>query len=104
MPTPTVLARVPVAVLSLGPLASGEVQGAQEQHDAQVAKHTWLKPVSSALFGGAFDPARLGFLDGLLTKLPASPLYQRPAGDARDWAVINAWAEDLSGKLASTSG
>lgn len=98
------LAQKPVAVLSLGPLSlPDEMQGAQEQLDAELAKYPWLKPVKARVFGGKFDPARLGFLDKLLTKLPASPLYHRPASDARDWAAISAWAGDLASRLGSVA-
>ncbi|NLT43851.1 MAG: flavodoxin [Anaerolineae bacterium] len=96
------LARLPVAVLSLGPLApQEEAQGAREQFDKELAKYPQLRPVATGVFGGKFDPATLGFLDNLLTKLPASPLYQRPASDARDWDAIRAWAEALADRLTA---
>jgi len=48
-----------------------------------LAKHTWLTPVTVALFGGADPPKR-----------------NRPAGrDARDWDAIRAWADGLRSAL-----
>ncbi len=94
------LARMPVAVLSLGPLSPSDLaEGAQEQWDAELAGYSWLKPIKAGLFGGKFDPTRLGFVDKVLTKLPPSPLRDRPAIDARDWEAIDAWAKELAAAL-----
>ena len=51
------------------------------------------------MFGGKYDPVKLRFPDSLLAKLPASPLHQAPASDARDWTAIRAWASDLAVRL-----
>jgi len=94
------LSRLPVALLSLGPLApETEAQGAREQFDKELAKYPQLRPVATGVFGGKFDPAGLGFLDNLLGALPASPLHGLPASDARDWEAIRAWANDVAAKL-----
>ena len=64
--------------------------------DAELAKFTWLKPVSVQLVGGRFDPTRLRFPYNLI---PA--LKQAPASDARDWEEIRAWAHSLPALLAA---
>ena len=95
----------PVAIFTLGPTRAGEGegQGVRAQLDQELAKFPWLKPVASELFGGKYDPAKLRFPDSLLARLPASPLYQMPASDVRDWTAIRAWASSLAAKLEPAS-
>ena len=97
------LAQRPVAVFALGPLSgdAAEMKGAREQLDKELAKLPSIKPVEVALFPGTFDPKKLRFPDNLLTLLPASPLYKRPASDQRDWAAIRGWAGSLPAKLTA---
>jgi menaquinone-dependent protoporphyrinogen oxidase len=52
--------------------------------------------LSSELFGGVYDPAKLRFPDTLLAKLPVSPLHDAPASDVRDWEAIRLWATQLA--------
>ena len=95
-----VLTQVPVAIFTLGPTrAEEDVAPVRAQMDEQLGKHPWLKPVAVALFGGKYDPSKLKFPVNLLAALPASPLYQAPASDIRDWDAIQAWASDLTTKL-----
>ena len=54
-------------------------------------------PVATAVFVGAYDPARLGFKDRMIAALPASPLHGETAHDDRDWDAIRAWVADLAG-------
>lgn len=91
----------PVAVFSLGPTGEGEEEweGVRGQLDKELAGFPWLEPVSVALFGGRYDPAKLGLFHRMLASLPASPLYQMPASDVRDWERIEAWANDLATTL-----
>jgi menaquinone-dependent protoporphyrinogen oxidase len=91
----------PVAVFSLGPTGEGEEEweGVQGQLDKQLAEFPWLEPVAVALFGGKYDPSRLGLFHRLLAALPASPLHEMPARDLRDWEEICAWANELAAKL-----
>jgi menaquinone-dependent protoporphyrinogen oxidase len=86
------LAARPVAIFALGPWHDDEKerQGAREQLDKALAKFTWLKPAAVEIVGGKFDPAKLTFPFNLI---PA--LKQMPAGDARDWPAIRAWAASL---------
>ena len=95
------LAQRPVAIFTLGPTQPDEKEweSVHAQLDQEMAKYPWLTPVALELFGGKYDPAKLRFLDKLLATLPASPLHQMPASDARDWTAIRAWASELAAKL-----
>ena len=97
----TALTERPVAVFTLGPTRAEELHSPEvrAQLDQELTKYPWLKPVAAELFGGKYDPAKLRFPDSLAAKLPASPLYNQPASDARDWAAIRAWASDLVVRL-----
>ena len=52
-------------------------------------------PASTAVFVGAYDPARLGFKDKMIAALPASPLHGETAHDDRDWEAIGVWSRKL---------
>ena len=80
----------PVSLFVLGPVqnAEKEWEGARQQLEKELAKLPWLKPVSTQVFGGSFDPARLGFPFNLIP-----PLRKMPAHDGRDWAAIREWAK-----------
>ncbi len=95
------LAQRQVAVFALGPLHETEEQwrNVRGQLDKELAQHAWLAPTAAAIFGGKYDPAKLRFSDKVLAMAPASPLYQIPACDLRDWAAIRLWAEGLAGKV-----
>ena len=82
----TELSSLPVAIFALGPLtdAEKEQQGSRTQLDHELAKVPWLAPVRIEVFGGVINPAKLHF-----------PFNHMSAGDARDWAVIRAWAGKL---------
>jgi len=71
----------PVAIFALGPTHTDEKerQGSRAQLDKELAK--------------------LRFPDNLIARLPASPLYNAPASDLRDWTAIRAWASNLVAKL-----
>jgi menaquinone-dependent protoporphyrinogen oxidase len=97
------LVKMPVAIFTLGPTRADEdVAPVRAQMDGQIAKYPWLKPMAVALFGGKYDPSKLKFPINLLAAIPASPLYQAPASDVRDWDAIEAWASDLTTKLQPT--
>jgi menaquinone-dependent protoporphyrinogen oxidase len=95
------LTQRPVAIFTLGPTHEGEEdwQAVREQLDKQLANYPWLDPVAVQLFGGKYDPDKLRFPDNLAAILPASPLYQAPASDVRDWDAIRDWVNDLTTKL-----
>ena len=85
------LAKRPVAVFAMGPLKlePAEVRESREQLDRALAKASWLQPVSIAIFGGVIDPAKMRF-----------PLTRLEAADARDWAAIRAWADEIAEAFA----
>jgi menaquinone-dependent protoporphyrinogen oxidase len=90
------LAARPVALFVLGPIHDKEEEfvTARRQLAKQLAKFPWFAPVAQEVFGGRWDPARLGFPFSLL---PA--MKNVPASDARNWTAIHAWAETLRDKL-----
>jgi menaquinone-dependent protoporphyrinogen oxidase len=85
------LAATHVAVFAMGPksLDDEDVAGARLQLERGLARFSEIKPVSTAIFGGVIDPAKLRF-----------PLNRLAASDARDWDAIRAWAADLASSLA----
>lgn len=95
------LQKRPLAIFSLGPTGEGEEEweGVRGQLEKELAGFPWLEPVAVALFGGRYDPAKLGLFHRMLASLPASPLYQTPASDVRDWERIQTWANDIAAKL-----
>lgn len=86
----------PVAIFALGPTHDPhdeeEWQDSWAQLKKALAKFPWLNPVALELFGGKYDPAKLGFPIKMLTG-------DEPASDIRDWTAIRAWANNLVGKL-----
>ena len=90
------LAHMPVALFALGPIkAEDGVDGSRAQLIEALAKLPVPTPASTAVFVGAYDPARLGFRDRMIAALPASPLHGETAHDDRDWETIRAWAVEL---------
>ncbi len=83
----------PVAVFALGPFHAEEkeFQEVQKQLDKVLAKFPWLTPKTIAVSGGAFDPQKLTFPYNLVPGLK-----KMAASDARDWAIIRAWANELA--------
>ncbi|MBC7216893.1 MAG: flavodoxin domain-containing protein [Candidatus Caldatribacterium sp.] len=99
-----VLSKRPVAIFALGPIRNDEQewQEACAQLKREIAKFSWLTPVALEMFGGKYDPTTLHFPDSLLASLPASPLHNQPASDARDWTAIRTWASNLIVALQPT--
>lgn len=97
----SVLSRKPVAVFAMGPLNDEEEEwsGAREQFRKALAPYTWLSPVATAVFGGAFDPVRLTFPHTIIR-----PLTRMPASDIRDWDAIRQWARDLVPLFSGSNG
>jgi menaquinone-dependent protoporphyrinogen oxidase len=91
----------PVAIFALGPWHDDEKerQEARGQLDKELLKFPWLTPAAVEVFGGKFDPAKLGFPYSLI-----GPLKKLPAEDARDWNAIRAWAGGLAAKLQPQRG
>jgi len=86
------LAKLPVALFALGPVHSEakEWLGAREQLAKELARFPWFTPVAQEVFGGRFDPAKLGFPFNLIP-----PMRKMPVSDVRDWTAIRAWASGL---------
>lgn len=84
------LVHLPVAIFALGPLSAGEKewQGSRAQLDRALAQAPWLTPTAVELFGGVINQAELHYL-----------FNHMPAGDARDWTAIRAWASGLGAAL-----
>jgi len=82
----------------LGPvrLDPADFTSAQSQAEKELAKHPWLGPAEVKVFGGRFDPQRMGFPFSLLRHLPVSPLRKMPAIDIRDWDAIHTWASGIA--------
>jgi menaquinone-dependent protoporphyrinogen oxidase len=94
-----------VALFTLGPTEGEEDSwdDVRKQLEEVMAKYQWMKPISSELFGGKYDPEKLRFPDSLLAILPVSPLHRMPASDVRDWEEIRAWAAQLASQLAAVA-
>jgi menaquinone-dependent protoporphyrinogen oxidase len=90
------LAEHPVALFVLGPVHDKEEEfvTARRQLAKQLAKFPWFAPVAQEVFGGCWDPAKLGFPFSLLPAMKNVPIT-----DARNWTAIHAWAETLRDKL-----
>ena len=95
------LTQHPMAIFALGPIHDDEEQWrvVRAQLDKELANYPWLSPVCIEMVGGKYDPAQLRFPDNLVANSQASPLFNMPASDLRDWAAIRAWASGLSPKL-----
>ncbi len=85
-----------VAIFALGPFhdVEKEWKEVREQLNKELAKFPWLAPIALEVFGGTFDPSKLGFPYALV---PA--LKKMPASDIRDWSAIRDWAGRLAAKL-----
>lgn len=96
------LAQRPVWLFSSGPLGSLDMYAnntdplvttiPKEFPALQAAIH----PRGVRIFFGALDTGQLGFATRLFAKW-------MPAGDFRDWAEIEAWAEDIAHALAPSA-
>ncbi len=86
------LAALPVAVFALGPGSTKpeDIERARGELEKALAAAPEVKPVSTAIFGGVIDPAKLRF-----------PFNKMNAVDARDWQAIQAWAEAVAHELAA---
>lgn len=90
------LAARPVALFVLGPVHAKEEEflAARGQLEKELRKFPWFAPIAQEVFGGKWDPAKLGLP---FTLIPA--LRKVPAMDARDWTAIRAWADRLRQQL-----
>jgi menaquinone-dependent protoporphyrinogen oxidase len=90
------LTKMPVAIFVLGPVHvphdEVEWKNSWEQLEKELAQFTWLKPLSLEMFGGKYDPEKLGFP----LKMFAG---KEPASDLRDWEAIRRWASGVGEML-----
>jgi menaquinone-dependent protoporphyrinogen oxidase len=85
------LSAMPVAVFGLGPIEDTpeQFEGAREHLGKGLAKHAWLSPVSTVVFGGRLDPSHLRFPDN-------NPAMRAMAAiDLLDFDAVRAWADGL---------
>ncbi|MEL6135301.1 MAG: flavodoxin domain-containing protein, partial [Bacteroidota bacterium] len=90
-----------VAIFTLGPIKVDleEMQQAQKCVEKELERYEWLQPTAKVVFTGKYDPAKLNFQHKVLAKLPASPLYDLPKTDNRNWHAIRFWAEHMADQL-----
>jgi menaquinone-dependent protoporphyrinogen oxidase len=105
----TVLTERPVWLFSSGPLGDDatDEQGRDLRAEAEPEELAELRDAARArnhrVFFGVLDPSRLGVRDRIVRALPAGRKLL-PEGDVRDWADIDAWAEDIARELTESSG
>jgi len=82
------LQHMPVAVFASGPLERTDEAWSRSttQFAEALAKHQWLSPAATALFGGADELGR----------------SLSPRRDLRDWGAIRAWAVEIGGHVGNT--
>jgi menaquinone-dependent protoporphyrinogen oxidase len=85
------LSAMPVALFGLGPIEDTpeQFEGARGHLDKGLAKHAWLSPVTTTVFGGRLDPAHLRFPDNN----PA--MRAMGAVDLLDFDAVRTWAGGL---------
>jgi menaquinone-dependent protoporphyrinogen oxidase len=83
------LAQRPLAVFALGPrtLEPADVAASRAQLDRALSS-AGAAPDAVAIFGGVVKPDELRF-----------PFNRMPAGDARDWPAIEAWATEIGARF-----
>lgn len=83
------LSAIPVALFGIGPLEDTPEQyaGAREHLDKGRAKHPWLSPVSTTVFGGRLDPERLRFPDNNPAMRGMGTVDLLDLDEVRDWAT-----------------
>lgn len=80
--------RPPIALFALGPRRDEGPQDwarPRQQFEQALAKHRSISPVSTALFGGTDPPKK------------------KVRRDARNWEVIQAWADELAVRFGNPS-
>ncbi|MFI5262689.1 MAG: flavodoxin domain-containing protein [Candidatus Limnocylindrales bacterium] len=101
------LAGRPVWLFSSGPLGTEatDAHGRDQRVAAEPKEIAELREAvrsrGERVFFGALDPAALGVRDRAIRTLPAGRALL-PEGDFRDWAEIDAWADEIACQLAPT--
>ena len=73
--------------------AKGEHEGAIEQARLRAPG---VKAISHAIFPGAYDPRKVGFVSRKLMEQKRAPI-----GDFRNWDLVRGWAAGLKERLAA---
>jgi menaquinone-dependent protoporphyrinogen oxidase len=85
-----------IAIYALGPVHEphdeAEWRDSRVQLDKELAQYPWLAPLMLEMFGGKYDPEKLGFPLKMLAG-------KEPASDIRDWTAIRQWANSLATRL-----
>ncbi|MBA4399751.1 MAG: flavodoxin [Anaerolinea sp.] len=90
---------LPFAIFAGGPFDKADAAvwaEVRKRLDGDLANYPWLKPISTLVIGGKFDPTGLRFPWNLL---PA--LKQMSSSDLRDWQAIRTWAGSLAEQMAT---
>ena len=102
------LAERPVWLFSSGPLGT-EAIDAEGQDVRAVAEpkefaefREAVQPRDCRVFFGALNPDGLGLCERLIRRLPSGRTLL-PAGDFRDWPVIESWADAIARELSPAS-
>ncbi|MCK9578877.1 MAG: flavodoxin [Methanoregula sp.] len=94
------LQKLPVAAFAVGLAPKNPDPGAIEMAmDALKKSIDPVTPVSSVLFAGNLDPAKVNFVMRKFLEMA-----KIPAGDFRDWDAISAWARELPVKMGLNKG
>jgi menaquinone-dependent protoporphyrinogen oxidase len=89
------LLKMPVAAFVVGLAPKNPDPGAVEAAMAALRKSLGpVTPVSSVLFAGKLDPAKVNFVMRKFLEMA-----KIPAGDFREWDAIAAWARELPVKM-----
>lgn len=94
------LEKMPSSLFALGPVHTDqkELISAYDQLAKELDHFPWFHPVALQVFGGLYNPSRLGFPFNLFP-----PLRKMAPSDARDWPAIRNWAHTLAAsRLAAT--
>jgi menaquinone-dependent protoporphyrinogen oxidase len=85
------LSGIRLAVFGMGPdeIVESKVRESRKQLDRALEATPELEPVAVAVFGGALTPESWRF-----------PFSKLPAFDARDWDVIEDWADEVAACLS----
>lgn len=106
------LAARPLWLFSSGPLGTDPVdaKGRDQLLAAEPKEFAELKeslhPRDARVFFGALDldAPPIGLAERVTRHLPAAAREAMPAGDFRDWAAIDAWADSIAAALAPAAG
>jgi menaquinone-dependent protoporphyrinogen oxidase len=101
------LAERPVWLFSSGPLGEGDVdaKGKDKRVESEPKEFAdfadEIRPRDERVFFGAWDPEAkpIGLMEKLMHMMPAAA-EALPAGDFRDWAEIDAWADGIATELS----